>query len=85
MNVRKVLLVLAIVCSKYAESFTLQQLKDGQVYARDCIIKVGINPLAVGQLAKGDFTRSDEKIQVSLVDSLKLAIKASFDIFYHTS
>jgi hypothetical protein len=61
----KVLFVLAILSFTLVESFTLQQLNDGQNYARDCIIKVGINPLDVGKLAKGDFTRNDEKIQVS--------------------
>lgn len=70
MFINRILLVLAVFCLS-AESFTLQQLKDGQAYARDCIIKIGINPLAVGQLAKGDLSRNDEKIQVKIDEKIK--------------
>ena len=61
----KVFVVLAFFSFKCSESFSLQQLQDGQLYARDCIIKVQINPMAVSQLAKGNLTRNDEKLQVS--------------------
>lgn len=47
------------------KSFTIQQVKDGQLYATECMIKTGISPLAVNKLAKGDLSRKDEKVQVS--------------------
>lgn len=68
MDAKKIFFIAVAVSLSSVESFSLQQLKDGEVYARDCIIKVGINPLAVSRLVKGDFSRNDEKIQVSFVE-----------------
>lgn len=49
------------------DCLTLQQVKDGEVFARDCIFKIGISPLAINRLRKGDFSRVDEKSHVSFL------------------
>jgi hypothetical protein len=62
----KAFVVLFIIASwTFVNSFTIKQLQESEAYARDCIIKVGINPIAVNRLRKGDFSRNDEKMQVS--------------------
>lgn len=70
---QKVLIIHAILCLINVESFTIQQIKDGQVYATECMIKVGLNPLTVGQLATGDLSKNSDKVQVSFSGIKKCA------------
>lgn len=65
MNIFGFFIALAFVFVVTVEAFTLKQLREGEVFATECIFKVGINPLSVNRLRKGDFSRDDEKSQVS--------------------
>lgn len=58
-------LCFALIALLSVDALTLQQVKDGEVFARDCIFKIGISPLAINRLRKGDFSRVDEKSHVS--------------------
>lgn len=57
--------MLAVLTFSAVNCFTLQQLKDGSASARDCMIKIGINPFTVKKLSQGDVSNDDEKSQVS--------------------
>lgn len=66
----KKILVLSVALVVSVESFTLQQVKDSESIVFDCMIKIGISPLSVNQLRKGDLSRNDEKSQVSRCSEL---------------
>jgi hypothetical protein len=57
------LIIMAVV--SMCRSFSIKQLKDGEKKAAECIFEVGINPLSVNRLRKGDFSKVDEKSRVS--------------------
>lgn len=67
MNRFALALLVSVVCLISVNSFTLEQLKDGEAFARDCILKIGISPLTVNRLRKGDFSRDGEKSQVRVL------------------
>lgn len=66
MNACGVLVALVMVFCGLVDGFTIKDLKNGELLATECIIEVGINPLAVNRLRKGDLSRVDEKSQVRL-------------------
>lgn len=45
--------------------FKIHQVEDGKAHVRSCVFKIGISPLEVNRLRKGDFSESDEKSHVS--------------------
>lgn len=72
MFICKIILSFVVVVAVSVDSFTLQQLKENEALVRDCVIKIGIGPLSVNRLRKGDLSQDDEKSQVSRFSELSL-------------
>lgn len=68
------LLIILSVLVIFGESFTVKQLREGEEIIRSCMFKVRISPLAVNRLRKADFSKVDEKSQVSLKNSSILSV-----------
>lgn len=64
LNFLLILSVLVFFVS-FGESLTAKQLRDGEEIIRNCMFQVRIGPLAVNRLRKADFSKVDEKSQVS--------------------
>lgn len=85
MNACGVLVALVMVFCGLVDGFTIKDLKNGELLATECIIEVGINPLAVNRLRKGDLSRVDEKSQVRLTSDETLRKLSSFSSSFSAS
>lgn len=87
MNFAVILIISAFIFA--SDAFIIKQLHLGEAYARDCVYKVGISPLTINRLRKGDFSNHDEKSQVSFnkIESFSVIInlKQSFSALLNVS
>lgn len=63
LNFAVLVFFIAIVANVHP--FKIQQIEDGKAHVRSCIFKIGISPMEVNRLRKGDFSESDDKSHVS--------------------
>lgn len=76
------ILVASISCS---DSLTAKQLRQSEEIITKCMFKTRTSPLAVNRLRKADFSKVDEKSQVSLTFDLMMMNDENCDSFVYLS
>lgn len=59
------LIIIALIALNSVEMLSFERVKGSETIARDCMFTVGINPIAINRIRKGDFSKDDEKSHVS--------------------
>lgn len=78
---RKLVLLLFATSVVFVSPFKIQQIEDGKAHVRMCAFKIGISPMEVNRLRKGDFSESDEKSHVSLMKAKRSAVHSGGLLF----
>lgn len=75
---KKLVLLLFATSVMFVSPFKIQQIEDGKTIVRNCALKIGISPMEVNRLRKGDFSESDEKSHVSLINRRQYTDQGNF-------